>query len=181
MENHVRLKGDVSPEALATIEMIAHQLGPKHIFPGRSNEDMIQEGIYMGLRALPKYDGVRPLENWMRVVLKSRYLNYRRNNYQRSEKTTDPARAAVLAAHNKTRQNIMSPVDVDEVGHTITSDSRAHEDAAYAELVELIKAKLPVKLRSDYLKMIDGVHISVARKELVRENVSKIMEQYHGS
>lgn len=170
---------EVDPDSLAIIVMVANQMGPKYLFPGRSQEDMIQEGILFGLRSFPKWDGVRPLENWLRVVMKSRYLNYIRDNYQRYEKTTDPEKAALYAHNNRTRQNIMSPISVSEVTCEIASNHDAHSDVAYAELVEIIKDKLPAKLRGDFLRMIDEVHIPLRRREKVREAVSVIMEEYN--
>lgn len=172
--------GPVSPEALEIITMVARQMGPRYLFPGRDRDDMVQQGILFGLAAFPKWDGVRPLENFMRVHMKRRYLNYIRDNYCRYEKSTDPDRAARLAEMNKARQNLMSPVDVEEVGHMVTTKGGAHDDVAYDELIDFIKDRLPVKLRGDFLRMIDEVHISAARKEEVRAAVSVILEEYNG-
>lgn len=166
-------------EQLDTIVMIAKQLAPQFVFPGHVREDMIQVGIMIGLKVLPKYNPTLPLENFMRVHMRRRLINYKRDNYCRYEKVTDPDRAAKLADTNKMRQNLMSPIDVDEVAHTITHQSVAHEEVAFKELVQIIQAKLPAKLRADYLRMLDDVSIPGARRIAVQEAVMEIMREYH--
>lgn len=179
-KKEVRRLGEVPDEILKTITLIATQMAPRHIFPGRDMDDMIQQGILICLESLHKWDGVRPLENFMRVHLSRRYRNYKRDNYCRYERTTNPDRAARLARDNKNRQNIMSPMDVNEVAHVISAPSMAHEDVAYNELISFLNKRLPAKLRGDFLRMLDETHISAARREKVREEVSKIMAEYHG-
>ena len=179
-KKEVQRLGEVPQDILDLLLKICGQMAPRHLFPGRDIDDMIQQGMLICLESLHKWDGVRPLENFMRVHLSRRYRNYKRDNYCRYERTTNPDRAARLAKDNKNRQNIMSPMDLGDVANMISSPSRVHEDVAYDELISFLKKELPVNLRGDFLRMLDETHIPPARRDKVREAVSIILEKYHG-
>ncbi len=159
-------------EIIDTIVMVATQIGPKYVFGYNDRDDLIQEGITCGLEALERWDRVRPLENFMRVHIRNRLHNYRRNKYCRYEKNADATRTAKWAARNKARQNLMSPLeikdDVETADHTV-------EEAAYSELIQRIKVELPAELRTDFLRILDGVSISTIRRVKVQTAIREII------
>lgn len=159
-------------EIIATIIMVAEQIGPKYVFGYNDREDLIQEGISYGLEALERWDQVRPLENFIRVHIRNRLHNYRRNRYCRHEKNADATKSEKWAALNKRRQNLMSPLEIKD---DVPAREQTIGEVAYAELVELIKLKLPAELRTDFLRILDGVSVSTMRRNKIQMIIREII------
>ncbi len=170
----------LSNEDLNTIVRVATQVSPKYCFGSHEREDMIQEGIRIGLEGLRHYKEELPLENFMRVHIKNRLINFKRDNYYRYEKTADATKAAVWAARNKLRQNLMSPLEISEVEHKVPLVDNVIEDASYNELIHMIKVKLPAALRTDFLRMVDGVSLPAIRRIRIQEEVQLILQPQQG-
>ncbi len=83
-------------------------------------------------------------------------------------------------ARNLCKQNVASPLDVsmvaDELEAGMRTESTVESDVSMDVLLSSIDAGLPVALRSDYLKMKEGIQVPKARRTLVREAVLKIIK-----
>ncbi len=155
-------------------------------------EDIKQEAWLICIDGLNSYNGSHPLENFLIVHLRNRLINFRRNKYRRhtppcvscpfydpkKDRSTSGCTAFAVQTEcdkyadwlkkNQSKQSLMTTV-------TGTPD-RAYEDtvqhaAQYTELREKILASVPVTMRSDLLKMLDGVPVSKAKQEAIREAV----------
>ncbi len=173
MNNTCNEQARAAPEHIETIIRVATQVAPKYVFGYNSVEDLIQEGITYGLEALPRWDRERPLENFMRVHIRNRLHNYKRNKYFRYEKNADATKSEKWAERNKRRQSLMCPLEIkDEImmmDHTL-------EEANYNELINLIKKELPAELRTDFLRMVDGVPISTLRRNKIQSIVRSMID-----
>lgn len=164
-------------EIIETITRVSTQVGPRFVFGYNSAEDLIQEGIREGLEALPRWDRNRPLENFMRIHIRNRLYNYKRNNYFRYEKNAGIIKSEKWAERNRRRQNLMCPLEIkDEIcmpDHTVNK-------VVYKELLDLIKERLPVDLRTDFLRMLDGVSISTVRRIKIQDVIKDILGKSNG-
>lgn len=78
---------------------------------------------------------------------------------------------------NKTKQALMRPVDVSILPEQARKEnSCVHEDMLLSELEQLIDMKLPLELRSDYIRMRSGVQISLTRRVRVQTAVTELLK-----
>jgi hypothetical protein len=170
-------------DVLEVIDDIAAKLSPKLAFGIHTMEDIRQEGRILALRGLEKFnhtlftaEGMKQgLENFLRVHVNKRIRNHKRDNLGRTEKPVNPARIAAWEQRNKIRHNLMNPLDISEISYDIFLRDDVVEDAHYSQLIELIKRELSPELRSDFLRMCDGVRIPKGRQSKVRAALIEIM------
>lgn len=156
------------------------------------------------------YDPTRPLANFLYRHVRNRMINFRRNNYTRYEPPCikcpfyDPKNIKSKAKnkcsefmdrmecerfsgwekHNIVRKNLMEPKSIqDESGeyYNFTTTGDFVEEIEFKEILSLIDEKLPVDLRSDYLKMRQrglGNKVSKNRQHKVRQAIMEIIKDY---
>lgn len=128
-------------------------------------EDLRQEARVECLLALEKYDGKRPLPNFLRTCVKSRYINLRRNKFHRKGDSDD---------HPK--KLLMMPIDIDAVDHD--GEPNMSIDICFADnkdLWEKLDEELPLELRHDYLRLKNGEDISRIKRNKIMEVIKNIL------
>ena len=71
---------------ISVIDNVMGPLANKFKFGIHTKEDIIQEGRRIAWKAIvEKYDGKRPLENFLRVHLRNRIINFKRDNNKHDE------------------------------------------------------------------------------------------------
>lgn len=176
---------EAESEVTRTLYAVAKALAPTFRFGYHSVEDIEQQGAVEALLALEDglYDFGRPLENFLYAAVRNGLYNYKRKNYTRLE---PPCSCCGVGVHpdayctkmrgwlkrNAAKQNLMRPVDL-----TIepTEEPEVSDDAALGELRARIDRNLPVDLRRDYLRMLEGVPVPKTRRQAVREAVLEII------
>jgi len=186
--------GKTEAEVLAAIEKAVDILAPGFVFGPYTLDDIKQEGRLEAIKLLEKdvYDTSRPLENLLYTHIKNRYINLVRDKLRRSDspcpqchsgfscRPEGPCEKYVIwRDRNRVKSNIMRPLDLDHVADEHEQRTRVEStvtsEAELAELLAKIDAQLPAGLRSDYLKMRDGVTIPRTRKAQVEEAVKAII------
>ena len=155
-----------------------------------------------------KYDQSRPLENFAYTHMRNRLYNNKRNKYFRRESPCqscphfDPDNkispnqnqcAAFTDKNdcdkwdgwlqrNTTKQNLMNPLNIVEIDDEKEKRMRISDniinDIYMEDLRRIIDAKLPVEIRSDYLKMLtEKVSISKIRRARVQQVIIEILEE----
>ena len=139
----------------------------------------------IGMDALDRYDEKRPLENFLAVHVKNRLKNFKRDNYYRKEEVdehdaqTDKELRRMM--RKETRKHLMQPIDIDSVrqeGETnmfFTVDMT--ENLSNKEIIRIIDRELGMSYRKDYLRMVDGVYVSKARRDEVKEEILRILKE----
>lgn len=175
---------------------VSRNISPAFKFGYHTRGDMAQTAAFFALELLEqedKYDVSRPLAGFLYIHIRNRLANYRRDNYIRTERPCqccDPFNPPLSPCdkwtawnnRNIKKQNLMRPLDVyviaDEHEKNMRENCTVEDDASVNELISLIDDKLSVELRSDYLKLKNGVSIPKARKQKVREAILEIIN--HG-
>lgn len=191
---------EMNAETLKTIQTVISRLANKYRFGYHSVEDLKQEAFIMAAEGLEKYDGKRPLENFLYIHVKNRLSNFKRDNYERLDKPClkcplnayikceDKCTAynekeecqlyAKWVIRNQSKKNIMQPVDIgDSQVLSPSTVSEVEEEVEGTELSKLIDKHLSVEYRSDYLKMKAGHKIPKKRREIVQQAVLNILEE----
>lgn len=163
-------------EQLNTIIKVSRQTAKRYTFPGHTVEDMVQVGILKGLEGLSRYDANLPFENFIRTHIRNRLSNYKRDNYCRQEKVKDATKAERWASTNRSRQALMSPMEIDNVEHLLTQADTVADDTSYRELITQIRDELPVSLRTDFLRMLEGVKVPSNRRGRVQAAIADIIK-----
>lgn len=122
-------------EVVETIYRVVDTLSSKFRFAYHSTEDMRQEGARLAIEALNRglYDEERPLDNFLYVHIRNRFINYKRDTYLRNdlpckscifydphlkkssnqcaafENKDECKKLSEWTSKNKARQNLMNP------------------------------------------------------------------------
>lgn len=152
-------------QKLEIITRVAKRLAPKYVFGYYGQEDIEQEAVLMGYDALTRWDGIRPLENFIYTHINNRLKTFKRDNYYRlNAGSAEPIQQA--------KKNIMDPISIDKVNPV-----KELVDDQFKEARTYIDDFLPVCLRKDYLRMCAGVKISKPVKARVLAEIKTILEQ----
>jgi DNA-directed RNA polymerase specialized sigma24 family protein len=165
-------------------------------------EDIEQEAYILAIEALEKYDGVRPLENFLRVHVKRRLCNLKRDLYERRKPCFScPFKAYIKdkdlctkykdindctlyvswLSRNVSKKNLMNPVswdntdDVDESG--MHYECEVLDDLAIKEMIQLLDTNISTEVRKDWIKMKNGMKIPKHRRAKVKEEISEILKE----
>ena len=147
-------------DVLDKIELVINRIAPKYTFPGYEIDDIKQESFLICVDALNRYDQNRPLENFLSVNLSNRLKNFiRDNNFTKSDEE---------------KRKVMLPVQLSN--ECSIEDNCALTSLETKEAIHIIDTKLPVEYRSDYLKILNNVHVSKKRREEVSQVIKQLLE-----
>jgi hypothetical protein len=202
--------GLTEQEVLDTIESVAKRLAPKFKFGYHDIEDIKQEAFICAAEKLDndKYDGKRPLENWLYVCIHNHLFNNKRNKFARPDKPchtcpfydkncdkstnqcTEFANKMDCALYynwsirNDSKKNIMQPTDIMNIADEHEKNMKIDDQIDKVELDELwalIDCKLDIKLRADYIRLRSNIKIPKQRRLLVEAAVLEITRDFYGT
>jgi len=157
-----------------TIEKVANRYAYKFQFAYYTPEDIKQEAFIIAMEALDRYDGKRPLENFLAVHVKNRLNNFKRDNFYRQSKSEKS-----LSSNSK--KHLMEPLDISNIRDESERNMRVDDDFIRAiedkELFSLIDEHLNVSLRSDYLRILHNVYVSKPRREQIYSEIQLILRE----
>ena len=155
-------------EVVDQIEKVCNRIAPRYTFYGYTVDDIKQESFIICMEALNRYDGVRPLENFLSVNLSNRLKNFVRDNHY-------------FAGDSEDRIKLMQPAQLDHENSIIDEDNpytTSYEDIELRTMTELINEHLPADVRMDYLKMINDVYITKQKRDDIIGTILEILEEY---
>lgn len=186
-------KGMTEAQVLAAIDRAADLVAPKFRFGYYTLDDMKQQARIEGMKGMETYDPSRPLDNFLYVHIHNRLHNFKRDNYRRN----DPPcmlchdgrqhehedglvchKYATWEGRNSTKANLVSPFPLSPSDDESIVPPVSDDDPEYKELLERIDEKIPVDLRSTYLKMRAGARdIPKAKRLLVEQAVREVLDE----
>jgi DNA-directed RNA polymerase specialized sigma24 family protein len=146
-------------ELIDQINKVIDRISPKYTFYGYDINDIKQESFIICLDALDRYDETRPLENFLSVHLSNRLKNFVRDNYSFS--------------NNNEKRKVSSPMQLSYEENVENNETTHSVD--FKDMDELISDRLPARYRSDYLKFINNVTITKAKREKIIALIKEIM------
>ncbi len=166
-------------EIILTIQKVCNKMVSKYKFGYYDVDDMKQEAFIIGWNVLDKFNGTAPLENFLSVHIRRRLLNFHRDNYYRLDIKDDMSKRSM---NNIAKKNLIDTISIDNI------DDECEDNMFYSvefidnieceEILKLIDIHLEVHLRTDYLRMKDGIAISKIKKERIYEAINEILEEY---
>lgn len=183
---------------LDVIKNVVTLLAPSFRFGCYDVDDLKQEATMFAIRAMDKYDENRPLANFIYSHVRNRLINFKRDNYRRTDSPCPACYQAdangrkpshegetfcVKYAHwrkrNVCKQNLMNTLDIgnlnDEGESTTHRESTIVEDIHLKELLDKIDMQLPVEMRSIYLQLKDGVSVPKSKRSEVECKLKEIL------
>lgn len=149
---------------LKTILKVIDRIAPKYIFGFYDLEDIKQESYIICLEILPKYDNVRPFENYVSKHLSNRLKDLIRNKYSRKGESE---------IHTKLCNSKKNLTDFKEMPPDLPFYMAVNEEVD--DSVEKILDELPPKMRNDWNRLINGVAIQSCRKIALFARVKEIL------
>jgi DNA-directed RNA polymerase specialized sigma24 family protein len=163
----------ISEHQLTTVQVVAKKLSYKYTFGHYDQEDIEQEAIIIGLKALESYDQSQPLENYVYTCIKNRLVNFKRDNYHRRACDCGKCKPCLK---RETKRNILEPVSINLIDDI--NESRTYvESEAYdiEDIQNLVDENLPAEDREAYLKIQAGVKVPFAVKKRIISLVESII------
>ena len=202
----VKTKQDKIPideeELLLVLDKITKKLIHKFKFGYHSVEDMKQQATVFALEALDRYDGKRPLENFLWTHVRNRLFNFKRNNYQRPDSPCTGCKfhdqymkkseSGCLQysskldcnlynswySRNERKKNIMQPSQIEneqEVFHnSINIDNIENQ-----EIIKFLDKNISSDYREYYLKLKHGVKIKKDKFDKLKNHISLLLKDFN--
>jgi len=179
-------------EVMDVINNIANRLASKFKFGYHEMDDMKQQARLFAWEGIEKWDGIRPLENFLWTHVRNRLYNYKRNNYSRPEKPClscplfvnkecskfDDERDCDLIKgwtdRNDSKRNLMSSYST-----IYESLSRSHQSDLFddKELLELVDDNMPIEYREDWIRLTHSLKLPKVRQTALVEVIQGIFEE----
>lgn len=158
---------EITNEQMQTIQEVINRISPKYKFGYYELDDIKQEAYIMALEAMEKYDGLRPLENFISKHLSNRLKTLKRDKYF--------------------RLNLINP-KLNEDKRMLMDLSSQYKDVHYYEenfeqilssqdLVDKVLRELPPDLRRDFHRLAQGADLQYYRKKAVYVAVKGILHE----
>lgn len=158
---------DVTEEQLEVIISIAEKLSHKYKFGYYGSDDIKQEAIILGMKAVKDYDGKRSFAAFMYTHIRNRLNTLKRDRYYRLE----TGKSAKL---QEAKKSLIDTVDIDNCAPPVV-EGEPHIN----EVSQIILEGLPSYYRSDYLRMLEGVKISSGRKANIIGAIKELLGDYY--
>ena len=161
-------KGMTEKQVVDQIDIVCNRISPRYTFYGYTVDDIKQESFIICMEALNRYDGIRPLENFLSVNLSNRLKNFVRDNH-------------FYAGDNEERIKLMQPAQLEYENNIVDVNNpytTSYEDIELRDMAKLINEHMPAHIRMDYLKMINDVYITKQKKEDIIGIILEILREY---
>ena len=161
-------KGMTEQQVIDQINIVCNRISPRYTFYGYTVDDIKQESFIICMEALNRYDGIRPLENFLSVNLSNRLKNFVRDNH-------------FLSNENTERQKVYQPAQLEYEDYIVDEENKlsiSYDHIQKEEMVDAINKYLPANMRMDYLKMINDVYITKQRREEITNIIIDILQEH---
>ena len=180
-------EGYTEQQVIDLINEVLDGLVSRFKFGVYDTADIRQEGFIEAMSLLTKFDGKRPLENFLRATLPNKLKNFRRNkSYLPTASCINHAQFTKDCEACESRQNtqqqkrkLLNPIDLDSVNPDGESNFVSTDDMSGLEVkesLERVNRLLPMEMRADYLKMKEGLYVNRERRLEIEKKVWEIID-----
>ena len=158
-------------QVVSTIMTVSSRLASKYTFPNYDKDDIIQEAFIIGMEAMNRYDGVRPLENFLSIHIKNRLSNLKRDNYYRP----DEGKAQEIQNGKK---KLLDASSIDNIKYLVVN-SECSSSLEEREVYEYIDIHLPANMRADFLRFKNDLPLTKTKKANLVSQLKSILERFY--
>ena len=195
-------KVHINDDTMIVINNIANRLANRFRFGYHDLNDMRQQARLFALEGLEKYDGVRPLENFLWTHVRNRLFNFKRDKYARPTKPcldcvhmTDNDVDCVKynnlqecqvyskwIKRNLQKKNLMNFIDLngvkDEHEKTMSFSYNLDNIIEHKEILKIINDELPIALRPIFKKLQFGIKLNKSQKNKIQDVLKEILNKH---
>ena len=177
---------------MKVIDNVANRLARRFKVGYHDVDDMKQQARMFAWEGLDGYIDGLPLENYLWTHVRNRLFNFKRDKYERPGNPCDNCTIEDCGgdckvyrkwlAHNKSKKNLMNPIDIENVVDDKENNMRDYGDEDtldYCELLNRIRNEMPIPLYKIFVRLQHGGKVSKVQKIKVQVEVDRIMEKYH--
>ena len=191
-------------EVLHIIEKTVSYLAPSFKFGYFDIDDMKQEGTIFCIEALSSFnfdkscqdDVSSALLTFLKTHVRWRFLNMRRKQLSRAEPPNcvcelcssdsanrlDCKKYSNWVKRNVAKKSLMEPFDVDTViSKDFSCVQDVHSRVLSSDIIKILNQYIPVNIRADYRKFLDGVSIPKNKREKLFLEIKKILKEHYSS
>jgi DNA-directed RNA polymerase specialized sigma24 family protein len=194
-------KSTVSDEEfIVVLDKITKKLIYKFKFGYHEAEDMKQQAAIFALEALEKYDNKRPLENFLWTHVRNRLFNFKRDHYQRPDKTFltcplyDPKLKCSTSgcskfnnkldcdlyrnwmSRNESKKNLNKLTSISD-NYDLSSSDDFSSNISNKEIFDLLDDKLSYNYREIFLKLKHGEKVLSVELNKFKKEVDRILKE----
>jgi DNA-directed RNA polymerase specialized sigma24 family protein len=155
-------------QVVDTITLVCNRIAPKYTFYGYTIDDIKQEAFIICIEALNRYDGIRPLENFLSVNLSNRLKTFMRDNY-------------FTGSSSENRKKVFQPAQLDFEDHIVDekdSFATTYDDLDTKDMINVVDQHIPANFRMDYLKIVNDIYVPKARRQEIISTVKQILQDH---
>ncbi len=162
-------------QVINLIQKVSRRLSKKFTFGTYTRDDIEQEAFIQGMECLERYDEERPLENFLCVHISNRLHDLRRNKHFTISSNPDINRI------NEKKRLLLEPINISHVRehneNSMVYDDTVINDHVISDMSLLIDLFLETGLRTDYLKIKQGIYIMKSRREEIYAEIRLILKR----
>lgn len=197
-------KGMTEEEFIATFDIVIKKLARKFVFGNREENDIYQEAFIIAMQGLEKFDGERPLANFLYIHIRNRLCNYKRKHYMRKEPpcTRCPFKAFIKPdkcslyndrmdcdlyerwhKRNIVKRNLTNTLEYGQVVDKENTENNMKYGVDFGggidkkEILDLLNKELPARFRKHYTMLINGIKIQKKDEEVLKLEIIKILQE----
>ena len=161
---------EITPEQMEIIHAVVNRIAPNHKFGFYEIDDIKQEAYILALEAMEKYDGLRPLENFISKHISNRLKSLRRDKYSRKNLNTKKH------ADLNTKKRLLMDMGFSFICND-TYESNIEDELSTREAVDKVLSELSPALKKDFLRLANKAPIQDYRKKAVYAAVKEILNE----
>jgi hypothetical protein len=197
--------GYTEEQTISIIDMVVNKLKVKYQFGYHQYEDMYQEGWKFSLKLLQtgRYDSARPLEKFLYIHVRNKFLNMKRDQYHRPsspcvrcplrdlsfpngcsafEDKRDCKKFRIWEDSNIVKRNLMNLIDLDVIDDEREPNTRVNSNVigvlSRNELEEIITECLPDDLVEPFQKVIGEEKVSRTVRARLKVEIQYILDEF---
>jgi len=194
-------KGYTKGQVINLIQNVVRSLAYHFTFAYYDVDDLMQEGFIFATEALPRFNPHNrfncSLENFIRIHVRNRFINLQRDKYFRQKvpclkckyykQNIDLGEMVcgfsggescckkwlAWIKRNTRKRDLAEAYEYEDREYV---EENQFENLSNNEIYEYVDRKIPLDVRSDYLRFIEGYKLPKQRREYVRSIILKILE-----
>lgn len=168
-------------DVIDTITKVCRALAPGFVFGCYDRCDIEQEAWMIAWKALDKFDPNKgKLYSFLYTHVKMRLITLKRDKfYRKSPKNyeNDVKRRTIWEKRNEDKKNISQPVNMENANYIPNMSNCIAEIVAQTELFELIDQNIPIELRADFRRLVEGANVPKQRQKKLIESMKEIVKE----
>lgn len=187
-------EGYTESQVVEIINRVAARLASTFKFGYHEIDDMKQQAALFAWEGIDKYDGVRPLENFLWVHVRNRLYNFKRNNYARPDK---PCYNCPLNAYvdgqctaydnvmdcefyekwhnrNEVKKSLMSTKESMDIHGD--KNTTVEDEVFGKHIYQIVDKEIPANLREDWIRFANKLKLPKNKRLILIEKIKEILE-----